>query len=212
MGAFPVATASRFDVSLRATGGGMTNLRRETRRLALGFVVSGSVTFALGVLALALPESTLIASMLAVGLISVLFGLNQILSAAAIRLRAPLWRLVLAHGVLTLAFGLLTVGATRLSLSTAAGLIAAWLVVRSILAVRILVRAQPAKRIRYALTASAVIDGLGALLVVAIPAFTIFQYLFFGAVYAVVFGASQLAGGISLRGSRLDHVHALAAD
>jgi uncharacterized membrane protein HdeD (DUF308 family) len=189
----------------------MTNVGRETRRLSLGFLIGGAVTLGLGVLALALPESTLIAGMLAVGMISVLFGLNQIFSASAIRTRAPLWRLLLAHGVLTLAFGLLTVGATALTLTTAFGVIAAWLVARAILAVRISHRARPTKWVRYALFASATMDTTGALLVIIIPAFTIFQYLFLGAVYAVVFGASLLLAAIALRSMKVDDAPTLAA-
>ena len=189
----------------------MTNLRRETRRLALGFVICGSLTFGLGVLALALPETTLIPAMLAVGLIAVLSGLNQILSAVSIRARAPMWRLLLAHGLLTLAFGLLTVGATALSLTMAVSVITAWLAARAILALRILFRARPTKWSRYALVTSAVVDAGGAILMIVIPAFTIFQYLFFGAVYAVVFGASQVGAGIVLHDSILDQRNALVA-
>ena len=188
----------------------MTNLRRETRWLATSLTASGSLTLGLGVLALVLPEATLIAGMLTVGLIAVLSGLNQILSAASIRARAPLWRILLAHGALSLVFGLLTVGATGLTLKTAIGVITVWLVARALLAVHIARRERPSKRIRYALVASAVIDSGGAVLVIVIPAFTIFQYLFFGAAYAVVFGASQLVAGVSLRHTRLDHPLALA--
>jgi uncharacterized membrane protein HdeD (DUF308 family) len=189
----------------------MTNLRREARRLAIGFVLSGSLTLGLGCLALALPESTLIAGMLAVGLISVLFGLNQIFSALSLRARAPMWRFLLTYGVLTLAFGLLTVGATALTLTMAVGFITAWLAFRGIFALTVAFRVRPAKWIRYSLFGSATIDLLGAALIVAIPAFTIFQYLFFGAVYAVVLGASQLAAGAALRGIRFEDTPTVAA-
>ena len=184
----------------------MTNLRTETRRLSLAFVVSGSATLALGVLALALPEQTLIAGMLTVGLIAVLAGLNQILTAVSIRSRAPNWRLLLMHGLLSLTFGLLTVGATALSLSVLLGAIALWLAVRSVLAARLAFEAA-SRRVRWALWASATLDLCIAIGLVVLPAVSIFQYLFFGAVYAVVFGASQLVAGLALRHMRLDHPH-----
>ena len=101
----------------------MTSLHRETRRLAGGLVVSGAVTLLLAFTAMAFPEATLIPGMLIVGLLSVLFGLNQVLTSVAIRMRTPYWRLVLTHGLLTVSFGLLTVGGTALSFGLLLGVV-----------------------------------------------------------------------------------------
>jgi uncharacterized membrane protein HdeD (DUF308 family) len=189
----------------------MTNTRRETRWLSLTFIISGSVTLAVGALAIALPEETLIPSMLAVGLIAVLSGLNQMLSAASMRSRVAVWRLLFAHGVLAFVFGALTVGATALTLSMAYLVVAAWLLAHSLLAVR-LTSTTTSRGLRWALNVTAALDISGAILLLALPAVSIFQYLFFGASYAALFGASQLIAGLRLRHVRLDHVSAPTVD
>ena len=176
----------------------MTNLRGETRWLALTLMLSGAVTLAVGVLALALPEETLIPSMLAVGLIAALSGLNQIVSAASLRGRLPVWPLFAAHGVLALVFGVLTVGATALTLSMAYLIVATWLVAHSMLAAK-LATLTTGRGLRLALQAVAAVDVGGAILLLALPGVSVFQYLFFGAMYAALFGASQLVAGIRLR-------------
>ena len=189
----------------------MTNLRSETRKLAIAFIATGTLTMALAVLALALPEQTLIAAMLTVGLIAVLSGLNQILSAVSIRARAKSWRLLLTHGILAFGFGLLTVGATALPLSIAAVAIALWLAAHAILAARITADVRT-RWLRRMLVASAVVDFGLAVVLIVLPAVSIFQFLFVGAIYAVLFGISQLGAGISLRSARLDHPQVPTAD
>ena len=189
----------------------MTNLRRETRWLSFTLTISGAVTLAVGVLALALPEETLIPSMLAVGLIAVLSGLNQILTAASLRTRLPVWRLLAAHGVLAFLFGALTVGATALTLSMAYLIVATWLIAHSMLAARI-ATATESRGLRLALHTIATVDIGGAILLVALPAVSVFQYLFFGAMYAALFGVSQLVTGIRMRHMRLEQLRPPATD
>jgi len=188
----------------------MTNVRRETRWLSLSLIIGGAVTLGVGVLALALPEETLIPSMLAVGLIAALSGLNQIFSAASLRSRLRVWPLLAAHGVLAFVFGALTVGATALTLSMAYLVIAAWLLAHSMLAARI-ATVTTSRALRAALRAVAAVDIGGAILLIALPAVSVFQYLFFGAMYAALFGASQLIAGIRMRNTRLDDLR-LPAD
>ena len=127
------------------------------------------------------------------------------------RSRVPIWRLLFAHGVLAFVFGALTVGATALSLSMAYLVVAAWLIAHSLLAAR-LTSTTTTRGLRLALHAIATIDIIGAILLLALPAVSIFQYLFFGASYAALFGASQLVAGIRLRKVRLDQMSAPAAD
>jgi hypothetical protein len=182
----------------------MTNLRRETRRLGNGLIVSGTMTFALAAIALAFPEPTLIGGMLIVGLSAVMFGLSQVLTATSLRLRTRHWRLLLSHGILCLTFGLLTVGASALTLALAVTAVAVWLVSHGALAVRVATSIPVTPSIRRALFTLAVFDTTVAILVIALREVTIFQFLFFGAAYAVVFGIVQLVAGICLRGARLD--------
>jgi hypothetical protein len=107
--------------------------------------------------------------------------------------------LVLAHGSASIAFGLLTVGAAAIPLRTALFVTAAWLVAYAGAAGIGAHMAMPVSMARRAATAWALLDVALALLVLAYPATTIFSLLFFGAVYAAMFGAWQLAVGRWLR-------------
>lgn len=183
----------------------MTLLQRETHRLSRSLLMSGWATLGLAVLALALPEATLVGGMLIVGLLSVLFGISHVLTSMSVRDRTRTWTALLCHGLLAVVFGLLTVGATALTFPAALVSVSAWLVARSLLAVWIS-RSIPVKRsVRRLLTASAIVDGTIAILVVAVQPITIFQYLFFGAVYAAVYGVSQIVAGVVVNGAPLDH-------
>jgi uncharacterized membrane protein HdeD (DUF308 family) len=182
----------------------MTNLRRETRWLAGGLLTSGTVTLILAFTALAFPEAALIGGMLAVGLLSVLFGFDQLLTSMALRDRTPGWRLVLGHGILCIVFGLLTVGGTALSFALLLGCVVSWLLCHGALAARMAMSKSLNPRIRNALIASAVFDGVVALLAMALRPLTVFQFLFFGAAYAAVFGTAQILAGVFLRRARLD--------
>jgi uncharacterized membrane protein HdeD (DUF308 family) len=105
----------------------MTNLRRETRRLANGLIASGTITFGLAGIALAFPEPTLINGMLVVGFLSVMFELSQVITSASLKSRTRYWRLLLGHGALSLAFGLLTIGASALAFALTVTAVAVWL-------------------------------------------------------------------------------------
>jgi len=187
----------------------MTALGKEVHRLSRSLVASGSVTLALAMLAVAVPESTLVAGMLTVGLLAVLFGANQILTSTSIRDRASAWRLLLWHGVLSVLFGMLTVGATAMTFAMTLASVVAWLLGHAMLAIRIM-RAMPVRRgVARALAAAALLDLAIAVLVVVVRPITILQFLFFGAVYAAVFGASQIAAGVAMNGAWLDRSRAL---
>ena len=167
-------------------------------------MISGAVTLAVAVIALGFPESTLIGGMLLVGLLSVMFGLNQVLTSTSLRSRTRHWRLVLGHGILSVTFGLLTVGASALTFALTVTTVGAWLLAHGALAARIATNTPVRPWLRRALLTLAVFDTTTAILVVVLRAVTIFQFLFFGAVYAVLFGITQIIAGASLRGTRLD--------
>ena len=58
---------------------------------------------------------------------------------------------------------------------------------------------KPARKIRVALVTWGGIDVLLAVVVAIYPAATIFSFLFFGAVYAALFGIWQVAVGVRIR-------------
>jgi uncharacterized membrane protein HdeD (DUF308 family) len=93
----------------------MTTMRKELGRLSDTLLWRGVAFTMLGVAALIWPEPILVGALLTVALLAALLGLYEMTIAASIRRRTSRWWLVLAHGVLSLGFGLLTVGASALS-------------------------------------------------------------------------------------------------
>jgi uncharacterized membrane protein HdeD (DUF308 family) len=177
----------------------MTSMNKELGHLSHTLVWRGAAMLALGLAATIWPEQILILAMLAVGIISAVFGIYEISIALAIRGRTPRWWLVLAHGVASFAFGGLSVGAPGVSLRVALVVIAAWFLVYAVVAYRTAVVVWPIRAARWSLLAWGIFDaGLGILSLVY-PAATIFALLFFGAVYAALFGAWQMAAGLWLR-------------
>jgi len=181
----------------------MTNLPRTTRRVANGLLVSGAITVALATTALAFPEPTLIGGMKIVGLLSAVLGSIQIATSLRLRSETPHWRLLLGHGLLAATYGVLTVGASAMAFGLTVMTVGAWLLCHGALAVRIATHASVRRSLRRTLLVVASVDTTIAILAITLRTITIFQFLFFGAVYAVLYGATQLIGGIVLRGARL---------
>ena len=177
----------------------MTNLPRTTRRVANGLMISGAITLVLAMTALAFPEPTLISGMMFVGLLSALVGSIQIVTSLWIRSETRQWRLLLGHGLLAATYGVLTVGASAMTFGLTVLTVGAWLLCHGALAVRLATHTSVRRSLRRALLVVASVDTTIAILAITLRTITIFQFLFFGAVYAVVYGATQLVGGISLR-------------
>ena len=177
----------------------MTTMRKELGRLSDSLLWRGVAFTMLGVAALIWPEPILIGALLTVGLLATLLGLYEMTIAASIRRRTSRWWLVLAHGVLSLGFGLLTVGASAVSFRFALAVVMLWLIAYAGVAWSAAVILRPGRRIRAALFTWGGINVLLAVVVAIYPAATIFSFLFFGAVYAAMFGVWQIAAGVSLR-------------
>lgn len=177
----------------------MTTMRKELSRLSVTLLWRGVAFTILGVAAVIWPEPILIGALLTVGLLATLLGIYEMTIAASIRRRTSRWWLVLSHGVLSLGFGLLTVGASALSFRFALAVVMAWLLAYGCVAWSAAVILKPGRKIRVALVTWGVINVLLAMVVALYPAATIFSFLFFGAVYAALFGIWQTAVGIWLR-------------
>jgi uncharacterized membrane protein HdeD (DUF308 family) len=177
----------------------MTTMRKELGRLSDTLLWRGVAFTMLGVAAVIWPEPILIGALLTVGLLSTLLGLYEMTIAASIRRRTSRWWLVLAHGILSLGFGLLTVGSSALSFRFALAVVMAWLIAYTGVAWSAAVIMRPGRKTRMALVTWGGIDVLLAIVVAIYPAATIFAFLFFGAVYAALFGIWQVAAGVWLR-------------
>ena len=177
----------------------MTTMRKELGRLSDTLLWRGVAFTLLGVAALIWPEQILIAALLAVGLLAALLGLFEMTIAASIRRRTSRWWLVLAHGFLSVSFGLLTVGALALSLASALAVVMAWLIAYAGVAWSVAAILRPQPRIRMALAGWGAVNVVLAASIAIYPAATIFSFLFFGAFYAALFGVWQITAGLGLR-------------
>jgi len=188
----------------------MTTMRKELSRLSDTLLWRGVAFTMLGVAALIWPEPILIGALLTVGLLATLLGLYEMTIAASIRRRTSRWWLVLSHGVLSLGFGLLTVGASALPFRFALAVVVAWLIAYAGVTWTAAVILRPRRTIRVALFTWGGVDVLLGVVIAIYPAATIFSFLFLGAFYAAMFGVWQIAAGVWLR-RRLAGVHNRAA-
>ncbi len=177
----------------------MTSMTKELGHLSSTLAWRGAAMLALGLAAVVWPEEILILCMLIVGLVAALFGLYEISIAFAIRRRTPRWWLVLVHGATSIAFAGLSVGAPGVSLRVALVVIGSWFLVYAGLAFSAAALTWRIHAIRRALLTWGCFDVALAILTLVFPAVTIFSLLFFGAVYAALFGTWQLAAGLWLR-------------
>src|SRR5690348_16394176 len=104
----------------------MTSINKELRYLSHSLIWRGAAMLALGLAAVVWPEQILILAMMIVGLIATVFGLYEVSIAFVLRRRISGWWLVLLHGLASLAFAGLSVGAPGVSLRAALIVIAAW--------------------------------------------------------------------------------------
>jgi uncharacterized membrane protein HdeD (DUF308 family) len=170
-------------------------MRKELQRLSETLVWRGLALLALGVGALLWPEPLMIAALLTAGLIAAMLGLYEMAIAAVLRRFTQYWYVVLVHGLTSLAFGLLTVGASALPLRVALVLIVAWLLVYVGVMWGAATMMWPMRTVPWALIAWGTADLLVSIAIAISPTVTIFGFLFLGALYAAVFGAWQLALG-----------------
>ena len=179
----------------------MGTIQRDAQRLSRTLIWRGALMFLLGACAVVWPKEVLIVAMIAVALIATLFGLYEIYVAVTLRRSTPRWWLVLLHGLASLAFASLTVGAPAQSIRLWLAVIAAWLLLYGGAALCAAALVDTLRPFRRALIAWGCIDVLIAIFAVLYPNATIMGLLYFGAAYAALFGGWQLALGLWLRGS-----------
>ncbi len=195
----------------------MVTVRSEYQRLWHTLVWRGGLMVVLGVAAVWWPEPVLVAALLLVGALASLMGIYEV-SIGAVLPRGTTGRtVVVAHGLVTLAFGLMTVGAPALPLFLSLPIVIGWLLVYTGMAVGTAVISKLSRRLRAALYAWGAINVLLAVVVALYAEATIFALLVFGAAYAALYGAWQVAVGLWLRhelrgwGMPGPHVIAVAA-
>jgi hypothetical protein len=107
------------------------------------------------------------------------------------------------HGLTVLTFGVLTVWApmmtVRITLRVAVAAVAAWMIAYAALALTAAIGRRLPSAPRWTLMACAAIHVGFAFVAITYPEATIFSLLYFGAVYAALFGAWQLVVGAWLR-------------
>jgi len=177
----------------------MTPTTREMRRLSHTILWRGAVLVALGIGAVLWSEAYLIAAMLAAGLVCTLSGLYEISIAISMRRQTTRWWLILADGLAFIVFGMLSVGTPAVMLRLALMAVTGWFLFYAGIAWSTAALFWSITRIRWPLIAWGCLNvGLG-MLAVLYPAATILMLLFFGAVYAAMFGIWEMAVGLWLR-------------
>jgi uncharacterized membrane protein HdeD (DUF308 family) len=190
----------------------MISMSKELGRLSSTVVWRGLAMLVLGLAAVVWPEDVLIPAMLGVATIALVSGLYEMSIAFAIRRFTPRWRLALGYGVLSVAFGGLSIGEPGVSLRVALMVIASWFVAYGLMTGGTAILLWRNRAVRWSLIGWATFDIALAILVLAYPASTIFSLLFFGAVYAALFGAWQLMEGIWIRRTLRIHSMSFASE
>jgi len=177
----------------------MISMSKELERLSSTLVWRGLAMLVMGLAAVVWPEEVLIPAMRGVAAVALVFGVYEMSIAFAVRRSTPRWPLVLLHGALSVAFGALSIGRPGVSLRAALMVIASWFVVYSLMAGGAAILVWRNHAARWSLIAWGTFDIALAVIACVYPSSTIFALLFFGAVYAALFGAFQLVAGIWLR-------------
>jgi uncharacterized membrane protein HdeD (DUF308 family) len=176
----------------------MTLTQLELRRLWQTLSWRGAAMLVMGLAAMVWPEPVLVPALIAVGLVATLLGLFELSIGLPMRSRT-VRRVVITHSVLVVLFGALTAGVSALPLGVAVFVAGLWLVVYAVLAWSTAVRVGPVGAIRRPLVLWGCVNVGLAIIAVGYREATILALLFFGAAYAALFGAWQLAVGLGVR-------------
>ena len=170
----------------------------ELRHVRRALTIRGSLMFLLGLGAVVWPEQILVGALILVGVLATLSGIYELSAAAALRKHTIHWRVALLDGLLSVLFGALTMGASRLSHFAALAATTGWLFLAAGFAWHTSTVVWPRRVARVSLLAWGGANILLAILA-AYPEGTVFALLLFGAAYAAFYGAWQLAIALWLR-------------
>ena len=176
----------------------MSLTQHELRHVRRALAIRGFLMFVLGLGAVIWPEQVLVGALILVGVIATLSGIYELSVAAALRAHTIHWRVALLDGVASLLFGALTMGVSRLSHFAALALTTGWLILIAGFAWHTSTLVRPRRVARMSLIAWGAVNVVLAILA-AYPEGTVFALLFFGAAYAALYGAWQLAIALWLR-------------
>jgi uncharacterized membrane protein HdeD (DUF308 family) len=171
----------------------------ELSRLAFVFVVRGTFLILLSAATLRWPAQTLLLFMVAAGGVVGSFGIVEVAAASISRALPSTKLFFLAHGVVSIGFGVLTAIIPVASVDLATGLGIGWMVVYALFAVVLAARLRYVPRARTMLTLWGTFNlGCAALLAFFTPP-TMIALLYAGALYAGLMGATQLLTAVWIR-------------
>jgi uncharacterized membrane protein HdeD (DUF308 family) len=180
---------------------------QRINRLSRTLVGRGAIMLILGFVAAIWPEDVLVAALFAVGATGIVLGLYEIVVATSLSDSLERWRLMMYHGLAALTFGVLTVWApvmsVRVTLGAAVAAISIWMIAYATLAFIAAIGARASTAPRRTLIACGCVHLGFAFVALTYPEATIFSLLYFGAIYAALFGAWQLVIGTWLERSGL---------
>ena len=176
----------------------MSMTQSEFKRIWHTLAARGGAMLLLGLGAVIWPEQVLVGALILAGVIATLSGIYELSIATALREHTVHWRVALLDGVASLLFGALTMGVSRLSHFAAIALTTGWLILYAGFAWHTSTVVWPRRVARLSLIGWGVVNIVLAILA-AYPEGTVFALLFFGAAYAALYGAWQLAIALWLR-------------
>ena len=169
------------------------------RRIGASFFWRGCLIALSGAIAVRWPADGLLLGMLVVGALAALFGITDIMvSLTHVRTLTRWWALLL-HGVLSVVFGAISLGALGLSRESMAGVFAAWLGLLGLIAFAGAMVAHG----RRSFTITGVVIFVASLVSIAVVLadrrLSEFVLLYVGAGYAALLGLSEMGLGRWLR-------------
>ena len=159
----------------------------------------GLLALALALVAVRWPSDTLVFALVAAGAVFLVMGFFDAFVALRLRATFRLWWVALAHGLVCVLFGAVTLAVPALALRVAVTLASIWLLAYAALAI---VAALTLRRARGPWVAPAVWGIANAVLAVVLfvyPIPTVTLVLYAGAGYAAALGVVHLAAASALR-------------
>ena len=176
-----------------------TRNARLRARVAASLFWRGGLIAACAAVAVRWPAEGLVIAAIAVGVIAIAFGALDVATALHRHRALSWWWALLLHGVLCVAFGVISLGAMALSRETMSMLFAGWLALAGVVALAVGLVARGRGTASIVGIAVFVASAAGNLIVLTDQRVSALQLLYAGAAYAALLGFTEVGLGRWLR-------------
>jgi uncharacterized membrane protein HdeD (DUF308 family) len=167
----------------------------ELSRTSFVLLLRGFFLIVLGAVAVRWPEQTLVLAIVAAGGIAGTLGIFEVATAAATEMLPSSRMFYLGHGLVFVAFGVLSASVHVATVSVATTLAIIWLTLYVAYALLLAARVWYLSPARAGLLAWAFINTACAIATARFPARTTVGLLYWGALYVAVLGVAQVVAG-----------------